>query len=301
MNVLVTGVGFGSVGESILNSIEDDVFACDTDYRAASLHLTESFIVPYAKSEQYIYSILGICKVHDIELVIPGTEIELDVLSSARALLNQHGIKVLMNSYDLIKTFSDKWESFIHLAEERIHTPVTFLGPFTLDYPYPMIVKPRKGHGSAGVKVYNENIPKLSSDWIAQEYLEGDEYTCACVSDLKGNLKHVFIGKHMMIDGSPWWLKPIKDSSIEKYIRSVATILRSTGPMNIQFKLVNGKPVIFEINPRLSGSASMRKKLGFNDVNYCIELYKKSPRFPDMAVDYNRECSRMLRDVSWSI
>ena len=52
---------------------------------------------------------------------------------------------------------------------------------------------------------------------------------------------------------------------VRKSAEEVALRLGARGPVNIQSRLVDGSPKIFEINPRLSASSPMRAVAGVNE------------------------------------
>jgi len=52
---------------------------------------------------------------------------------------------------------------------------------------------------------------------------------------------------------------------IADYCARVACSLEAYGAINIQLRLEQGKPVIFEINPRFSSSTGMRLLFGINE------------------------------------
>jgi len=52
---------------------------------------------------------------------------------------------------------------------------------------------------------------------------------------------------------------------IADYCAMVASTLRAYGAINIQLRLKDCMPVIFEINPRFSSSTSMRLLFGINE------------------------------------
>ena len=47
--------------------------------------------------------------------------------------------------------------------------------------------------------------------------------------------------------------------------KKIASGLRSVGPLNIQCRVVEEQLVPFEINPRLSGTTSLRAMAGYNE------------------------------------
>jgi carbamoyl-phosphate synthase large subunit len=47
--------------------------------------------------------------------------------------------------------------------------------------------------------------------------------------------------------------RTVRDTSLVELGRSVALALGAVGPINVQCRVVDGRPMIFEINPRFSG------------------------------------------------
>jgi carbamoyl-phosphate synthase large subunit len=51
----------------------------------------------------------------------------------------------------------------------------------------------------------------------------------------------------------------------------IASKLNSCGPLNIQCRFYNGKVWVFEVNPRFSGTSSLRALVGFNEPDMFIQ------------------------------
>jgi carbamoyl-phosphate synthase large subunit len=43
--------------------------------------------------------------------------------------------------------------------------------------------------------------------------------------------------------------------------------------MNFQFRMVDGSPMLLEINPRISSATSIRAAFGFNEAAMCIDHF----------------------------
>ncbi len=135
---------------------------------------------------------------------------------------------------------------------------------------------------------------KISSKdlFIAQEYIDtpDKEYTVGVMSDTDGRLISSFALKrdlttsasikHRVTNRYSGSLKHrdiIISSGISqglvgdykrlrRFAEQVAAQLLSVGPINIQCRMRGNKIYIFEINPRFSGTTSIRALLGHNDV-----------------------------------
>ncbi|MCU0650086.1 MAG: ATP-grasp domain-containing protein, partial [Gemmatimonadaceae bacterium] len=51
---------------------------------------------------------------------------------------------------------------------------------------------------------------------------------------------------------------------------TIATALGARGPLNVQCRMVDGDAWIFEINPRFSGTTSLRALVGYNEPDALI-------------------------------
>jgi carbamoyl-phosphate synthase large subunit len=75
-------------------------------------------------------------------------------------------------------------------------------------------------------------------------------------------------------DGNTY--RAYRDSKSDKYdnqIKEIAEKLNPDGPVNFQFRILNGKPIIFEINGRFSGTTPLRSFFGFNEVEAILKNY----------------------------
>jgi carbamoyl-phosphate synthase large subunit len=66
-----------------------------------------------------------------------------------------------------------------------------------------------------------------------------------------------------------------KFKKITDQCRKIAEALESHGPLNIQCRVVDGVVHVFEINPRLSGTTSLRALIGFNEPDLLIQRHLK--------------------------
>jgi carbamoyl-phosphate synthase large subunit len=63
---------------------------------------------------------------------------------------------------------------------------------------------------------------------------------------------------------------------VRAYCERVGLALGARYAINVQCRLVDGKPMIFEINPRFSGTSSIRAMLGFNEPDLLIRRHRAS-------------------------
>jgi carbamoyl-phosphate synthase large subunit len=281
VKVAVTGAG-GGVGQSIIKALADsgyEVVALDGEVLAAGLYATRtSYLIPYANAPDYVDRLLEICKKEDCKILFPGLDAELSALSKNRQRFEDSGIKVIVSSPDVIKTGDDKYETYRRLSSANIEVPKTvdmseYGNEATLPLPLPFVLKKRVG-GARSKDVYIiDSQDKFQSilatnidlsEFVAQEYIEGEEYTCGTVN-LDGNCYGVIVMSRILRDGDTYKCFTVNEPVIEKYVRRIVSEIKPFGACNIQLRVKDSKPYVFEINARCSGTTAARALCGFNE------------------------------------
>ena len=129
-------------------------------------------------------------------------------------------------------------------------------------------------------------LKTYSKENVWQEYLipENEEYTCS-IYVAKDLSKRILVIKRLLICGYTDRGLVINNLQINNYINDIVKIFNRPGLFNIQLRLTDQGPKLFEINPRLSGTLVFRDKLGFHDLRWwlseCLDIglseYKTVP------------------------
>lgn len=312
MNILVTGVG-GGVGQSIIKSLQNTphtVIGVDGEVLGTGLYaVAKAYKIPYANAPGYIERLLDICKKENCCLLFPGLDAELSILSQNIYRFKEIGTTPVVSSPEIIATCDDKLLTSRFLITHKFNAPMTFSTTDDIfqHLTFPMILKPRKGGArSKGVFIVSnerELIYRLStvdiSNYIAQEYLEGDEYTCGSVN-FGGCCYGIIIMRRILRDGDTYKAFIIVNPDISNYVKTVAETLKPFGPCNFQLRIRDGQPYIFEINPRCSGTTHCRTLAGFNEplmtINYL--LYNDIPLYKIQKMSFLRYWSELIVENS---
>jgi len=279
MNIAVTATG-GGVGQSIIKSLKGyNVIALDSDCLAAGLYMTDRHrIIPLASDDNYISALLKVCEDENIDMLFPGMDIELKKISE-NGWRFKKTYPVISNS-DIIELADDKYLTNQFLVKNDLPFPKTnrfsvIAKVWNMEYPY--ILKPKNG-GARSKDVYfvkNENeLKKLDInllDFVAQEYIEGDEYTCGTLT-LNGKYRGCIVLRRILRDGDTYKAFVERNKTIEDLCEKICTIIKPNGAFNIQLRMRDGVPYVFEFNARCSGTTAMRALAGFNE--------------PQMTADY---------------
>lgn len=299
---LVTGAG-GGIGQSILKAMHlasFETIAADCDPLAAGLYgASRAYLVPRATCANFIRRIIEICRREECRLVFCGIEPELPVFARAVKELRENGIIAVVSSPEVIELADDKLATAEFLRTHGHEAPVTLS---LCDYdsaqlPLPVILKPRKG-GARSQGVYLVTTEEElrfrratldGGNYIAQELVPGDEFTCGTIT-FEGHCHGVITMRRTLRDGDTYKAFVVDEACIREHVRQVAEELRPFGPCNFQLRMKNGRPCIFEINARCSGTTACRALAGFNEPLMCAEflLHNKIPQFQIKPLSFLR-------------
>jgi carbamoyl-phosphate synthase large subunit len=282
--VMVTGIG-GGVGQSIIKCLQGSAYSVigvDGEALGTGLYAVEkAYKVPYASDPGYVKKVIEICKSEDCSFIFPGLDVELTVLSREVQRFRNIGVIPIVRSSEVIDTCDDKLTTYQFLIEHGFNAPLTLplADNVTRYMSFPIVLKPKKGGArSRGVFVVSDKrelIFRLSTldvnNYVAQEYIEGAEYTCGSVN-FEGHCYGTIVMRRVLRNGDTYQAFVVMDSPMRAYVKMVAEAMKPFGPCNFQMRLKDGKPYIFEINARCSGTTYSRALAGFNE--------------PLMVVDY---------------
>jgi carbamoyl-phosphate synthase large subunit len=176
---------------------------------------------------------------------------------------------------------------------EKLGLPVPWTVPVNQGLPrqYPCILKNRLGSGSRAVFIVKDEaeadyLSKRFPDAIYQELLEpaDREVTCAVYRTKDGKVSTLQMLRRL-VEGTTGWAKVINDDAISQLCKKLAEGLNLRGSMNVQLRITDEGPRVFEINPRISSTALMRHQLGFTDVLWALNELNFIPiYFPEIKV-----------------
>ncbi len=294
INIGVTGTG-SLIGQAIIKSIQrsglnEKVGIIGFDYftnTVGSFWCDVNFLLPdilkeEIKESDWLNCITGAIDEHNIRLLFIGVDFELPLFAKYKNVIEERtSAIVLVASEEVIAIANDKYLTYEFLKTNELFHPVSILPENlnTAELAFPMIVKPRKGARSVGVKkVCNpkelEAAVNSVKEPVIQEYLgsEETEFTCGTIF-LHDELKKVIVLNRSLKEGNTYISHYRKDypAIITEYLERVCAILKPFGACNFQLRIdKDGVPKIFEINARHSGTTYIRSLFGFKEVEFII-------------------------------
>ena len=281
--VLVTGAG-GPAGVAVIRSLlqrsDVEVFAGDMDGWASGLYLVPAErrrILSPGKSEGFVDELIALCAADAIDVLFSTVDVELPPLARRR---DELPAVLAAPSLDTLETCLDKFALAVRCAP-LLRTPVTHLvGPASAaeDWEFPIIVKPRSGAGSRGVRLVHSraDLDALGDDasLIAQELLPGDEYSVDVIANADGHVVAAVPRTRTRVDsGVSIAGLTVRDAELEATATAVAQAIALTGVANVQLRRDrNGVPALLEVNPRFPGAMPLTIAAGVDMPSLALDL-----------------------------
>lgn len=289
LSVLVLGAG-GNVSQGIMKALAGSTLDCRVvagcvSPLGAGLHLADrSYLTPYASDAAFADWLVETSRAEAVDFVLSGTEPVLEALASlADRLRDETGATPIVARPEQLELGTDKlltarWLARHDLPYARTEAAADEAAVRELadSAGFPLIVKPRRGKGAAGVfevRSAEELKPFLGrSDLIVQELLGDDasEYTVGCLADAAGRPVGTVALRRDLEAGTTFRAEAGAFPEVRRVAERVAARLAAAGPLNVQLRVHRGEPVPFELNVRFSGTTPIRARMGFNEVEAVI-------------------------------
>ena len=279
--------------------------------------------LPRASDPDYVDRLLAICRKYSVDALFPGSEPELWRIAEDPAPLRAVVKLVAVNDLEVVQICSNKFATIEFLEKHRFPYPTTRLVKSAADVQtierFPVIIKPVRGGGSQHVYVVQDSnelsllvsyLMRNFDEVIVQEYVgrADQEYTVGVLLDGDGRLLNSIalnrsilsslsnrikvanrtdradLGEVLAVSSGISQGRVAPFPEVREFCEKIALALGAKFAINVQCRLVDGKPYIFEINPRFSGTSSIRAMLGFNEPDLLIRQHilgeEVAARFP---------------------
>lgn len=308
VRVLITGAGAPGTRGTIYtlrhnpDGTHVEVVGTDVNTEVVGRYLVDRFYrVPPAEGDEYLPSLIEVCRKEGITLVLPQTTREAHVLAKVREDLLRQGIRVAVSGFQALSIANDKARLLGAFAELGLPYPRYRLAQSeqelidaaeALGYPSsPVVVKPPVSSGMRGLRILKEGawdvrrflvekpdgvetslmdlikVLRRGSQWptlVVTEYLPGPEYT---VDAFRG--KGLFVAvprvRRAIRSGITFVAEIDQRSDLKTYSRQAAEAMGLEYAFGFQFKLdEKGVPRVLECNPRIQGTMVASVFAGYN-------------------------------------
>lgn len=280
--VLVTAIA-GDIAQGVASIIREKfpdwcLIGIDIHRRhGGELFVDKLFQAPKASDPCYDDWLTDLISKEMIDICIPMSEAELLHLSENRKQ-NFADTKFIMANQKAIEIGSDKLTTSDYLFSIGCERPWTIPAEhIDVNTPLPCIFKPRRSAGSKSVFICNTLADvefyrnKYPSSVLQELLLPADkEVTCAIFRSQDGRTAVLQLLR-TLLGGFTGWAEVIEEPEITGQCTQLAETLDLRGAINVQLRLTDSGPRIFEINPRFSSTVFMRHRMGFQDVVWSLQ------------------------------
>jgi carbamoyl-phosphate synthase large subunit len=265
-------------------------FAVDRFYRVSSAA---------EDAAAFIGEMLAICASEGVDIVLPSADEEVAAIANHLSSFTAAGIQCAVQSPSILDTLRNKLTLFRTLEANGVSVPpyaeVTDVpslvsAAHTLGYPEaPFVLKPTTGRGARDITLIDASRTDLTEivgtrgfrvgpleavcrtlrghSLLAMEYLPGPAFDVDCLAD--NGVPYCIVVRRRL------WKEPLspvsqgcrieRDAPIEERAGQIVKALSLNHAVDMDFGMTrDGRPGLFEVNPRWSGSVAASRAGGVN-------------------------------------
>jgi carbamoyl-phosphate synthase large subunit len=275
--------------------VDGRIVAVDASLQAPALHFADNFWqTPRCDDPAFLPRLLEIAGRERIDWIVPTIDPELPVYAAARPMLARRGFGIGISAPETIAICRDKQLTHRWLTRHGFPTPRQESLAVARSRPngrFPVIVKPRLGSGSVGVRrvASNRELRAItdtapSPDWLADHVVEeiapGQEYTMNVFVDARGVALAAVPHRRIEVRaGEVSKAVTVKNNGLIQVAQSIAQALPGArGPMSIQcFLAPDGAIRVTEINARFGGGYPLTHQAGARFTDWIVEGFLNVP------------------------
>ena len=231
--------------------------------------------------DKYRQQIIDICDRHNIELIVPLTDIDVDFFDENRLLFENKGIVLCIQNRSTLQIVRDKKKAEEYIA--KISTGIQAIPTKEISekadayWEFPFVCKIKNGRSSQGLKIIETDeeykafvCSSGATDYVIEPFIKGD----ICVADLvyqKALGQFVVVLRKELIrtnHGCGTTVEIFSDGILESECKKLASGLEINGCVNFEFiKDEAGKYWFLECNPRFSAGVAFSNIAGYDFVS----------------------------------
>lgn len=249
--------------------------------------------LPAVYADNYIDTLLNVCKEHKVNMLISLNDLELPILSAHKQCFQDIGVIAVVSPSDVVDICFDKIKTADFITSLGLKSPKTYVNLKQAkeaiqngDLTFPLILKPRWGSGSIGIEivddmdelemVYQLLQHKVKKSILAtasqgdeyimiQQLIKGKEYGLDIMNDFHGN--HVAVSvkqKLAMRAGETDKAITVDNVTIREIGATIGKALKHIGNLDCDILEENGDYYVLELNPRFGGGFPFSYEAGVN-------------------------------------
>ncbi|OQC00509.1 MAG: carbamoyl phosphate synthase-like protein [Firmicutes bacterium ADurb.Bin099] len=283
-------------------NVQLEIYGADISDTAPALQFCDKkVIVPRITNNEYIPTLLRVCREESIDALIPTIDTDLLILANNRLIFESYGTKVFISNSEKVRICRDKRCTADYFLSLGLKNPQTVDDVKEYNAGFPAFIKPRDGSSSVNAHridneqelvAYSRQVP----DYIIQPFIDGVEYTVDAFCDYEGN--PILITPRIRLAvraGEVLKTEIAQDDIIIEEMKALIADFKPRGQITVQLikDKQTGENYYIEINPRFGGGAPLSIKAGADSAEMVIrilngEKLKYMPKAAEDGVVYSR-------------
>ena len=307
MNILVTAIGSFSA-DCVINTLKKSghvVIGCDiypSEWHAVSKDCDCVYQVPLAiQKSEYIDNLITICKKHNVEMIFPLTDLEIDVLIINRKISENNDIMLCIQSSGCLEIARNKYKMYCLFKDDSVVNVPRTVRPCDLsdNFPLPAIAKPVNGRSSEGLKRINSSEElvelKKNDNYIIQKLLDGNVFTVDYVRDALTGYDFAIPREELLRtkNGAGTTVRIVNNDTLREISSYIGKKIGVNGCINMEFICCANTYYLIDINPRFSAGVAFSNFVGYDMVTAHLNCFINTGRLP-VPINYREQliCKR---------
>lgn len=258
-----------------------EFFASDCDPYAPALHVSDRIgrimTPPLSRGEvAYADSLLNLARACGIDVIIPLSDLDLEVLAAHRGRFADAGITVVVGDVTAVSRCVDKRQMDAFCRAAGLPVPRTAFNA-DANLGFPCVVKDIRGSGSSGLRIVRDAADLaafVEGRSMIQELVVGAEYGVDALNDLDGRPVAVCVKRKMLMRaGETDRSEVIHAPKVAALATAVATALGHVG--NLDIDIIEGEKgdlFCLDFNPRFGGGYPATHLAGFDFLKAVLDM-----------------------------
>jgi carbamoyl-phosphate synthase large subunit len=261
-----------------------EVFVSDCQADVPAFHVSDKvktkLLPPVLEDKtRYIDQLETYVKTNKIDLIIPLSDLDLDILAKNKSRFNEFGSTVMVSDLKTVNRFMNKKLNYEFCQSNNLPTTPSYFSRSTFDDHFPAIQKPIFGSGSAGIVKINsaDDLATFEQDRdMLQHWIDGEEYGVDILNDLSGNFVRACVKKKLLMRaGETDRSKTLNHPGIEKLSQKISSIFHHVGNLDVDIiETADGHLIPIDFNPRFGGGYPATHVSGLNYLQAIIDLVR---------------------------
>lgn len=316
--VVVTGVG-ALIGQGIARSLRTGGRAriVGADRRITPFSRTFCDAVEHKPaideaSEPYLEFWRSLVERHGVDLILPGLSVDMLFFNSNRSAFSAMGVTVALNSAELIALCADKYD--FQAAYDAAGFPVipsarpdSWEAALSKLGPAPLLLKPRRGEGSAGIVRLSDAedfaywTRRNGDNWLIQKIVgaDTDEYTVGIYGLGDGtHLGPIIMRRRLTRSGHTGEAEVLDHPVIAELTGRIARRFQPIGPTNLQFRMEGRRRICSRSTPAFPAAARFERRSALSRRRCASNISLKAGRRTSLRSGMARRIAT-TRTSSW--